>query len=157
MVIVQFHVRWSSEILYIFYSSPLILATATILWGCAVCLEKPAYPHYTTFFAKQSFECCEELPCDNDDHFKGFNEVGNQDPCSLVSDSMVIEKTEMGKFSLGLMVASLYGAFLGTEFSGHNKLTFIGICCHTLWSWTVDVLAAAKEPQGGWHALDQLL
>lgn len=39
----------------------------------------------------------------------------------------------------------LSGVFLGTEFSGHNKLTFIGICCHMLWSCVADVLLAAKE------------
>ena len=42
------------------------------------------------------------------------------------------------------------GEFLGTEFSGHsNKLTSLGVRCHTHWSCVVDKLVAAKESQGG--------
>lgn len=50
-----------------------------------------------------------------------------------------------------VVVTCLHGEFLGTEVSEHNKLTFIGICCHMLRSWVVDLLAAASESQGGWH------
>lgn len=96
MVVVEFHVNWSSDILHVFYSSPLILATTTISEGRAVCLEKPVRPHSTTFFEKQSFEYCEGLLCCKADHFEGFNGVGNQDPCSLVSDSALAEKAGAG-------------------------------------------------------------
>lgn len=66
---------------------------------------------------------------------------------SSVSGSMVMEKA-VAELKW-IVVTCLCGGFLGIEFPGHNKLTFTGICGHMLWSWVVDVLAAAKELQGG--------
>lgn len=59
---------------------------------CSLLRKKPVYPHYIPLFEKQSFEYCEELLRYNEDHFEGFSEVGNQDPCSLGSDSVVTKK-----------------------------------------------------------------
>lgn len=143
------------KIWYIACSNPPILPAAAILWGCAVYLEKPDYPRYTTSFEKQSSECCQELLCSNDDYYEGLTEVGNPSSWSLVSDGMVPEKaggrTETWKFSNRDHSYCLYRGFLGIEFPQYNKLTSISILCHMLWNCVSDTLAAAKESPGGWH------
>lgn len=91
----------------------------------------------------------EELFYHNDDPYEGFNEVGNQDPVAL-SLAARSQKRLVAELKW-IVVTYLCGGFLGTEFPGHNKLTFTGICGHMLWSCVAGVLAAAKESQGGWH------
>lgn len=155
MDIVEFHVQWSSGVRYIAYSSPSILPTATNSWGCAVYLEKPVYPHYTTFFEKQSFEYCEELLGSNDDYYEGFNEVGNQDPGALSltawSQKRLVAAWKHENSLIEIAVTCLCGGFLGIEFPGYNKLTSLSIGCHMLQSCVGDTLARAKESPGGWH------
>lgn len=90
---------------------------------------------------------CEELLCHNNDPYEGSSRVGNQDP-KVLSLAVWSQKRLVAELKW-IVVTRLCGGFLGTEFPGHNKLTFTGICGHTLWSCVADVLAAAKELQGG--------
>lgn len=92
---------------------------------------------------------CEELLCHNDDPYEGSSRVGNQEP--IVLSLAVWSRKRLVAELKWIVVTHLCGGFLGTEFPGHNKLTFTGICGHMLWSCAADVLAAAKELQGGWH------
>lgn len=120
-----------------------------------VYLEKRVYPHYTTFFEKQSFEYREELLCSNDDYYEGFNEVGNEDPVALSltawSQKSLLAVLKHENSLIEIAVTCLYGGLLGIEFPGYDKLTCISIRCHTPWSCVVDMLATAKASQGGWH------
>lgn len=55
------------------------------------------------------------------------------------------------------MVTCLYEGFLGTEFSGHNKLADVSICCHMPRDCVGEVLACAKESQGEWHCPEPVI
>lgn len=156
MTSMEFHVGgWGGGpgIRCLLYTGPPGLPTATVSEGCAFYIEKPVCPLYTPFFEKQSFEYCEELLCSNEGHFEGFSEVGNQDPCSWQSGPRKGPWQGLKRENppLGIVVPCLCGGFLGTEISGHNKLTFTGVCCPMPWSCVAGVLAAASESQGGWH------